>query len=182
MATNACVYDTKIGKIGITVSKKKITGLYFNAAYIPKEYIREETPLLRKAYEQLTEYLDGKRITFDLPLHAEGTNFERSCWDALLKIPYGETRTYGEQAKLVGSPKASRAVGRANSLNPIAIFIPCHRVIGANGSLTGFAGGLDVKKQLLELERENAINYGLTSDLFSVANRCSKANLYKHKV
>jgi methylated-DNA-[protein]-cysteine S-methyltransferase len=167
METNAYVYDTKIGKIGITESGGNITGVYFDYTTIPEDFVREETSLLEKASKQLNEYLDGKRTVFDLPLKPEGTAFEKSCWNALLAIPYGETRTYGEQAKAVGNPKASRAVGRANSMNPISIFIPCHRVIGANGSLTGFGGGLDMKKTLLELEKKTILQKGLASDLFS---------------
>lgn len=166
MERKAFVYNTTIGKIGIAESGGYIMGVYFNPDTIPPDFIREETPLLKKASEQLNEFLDGKRTAFDLPLKPEGTAFEKKCWDALLAIPYGETRTYGEQAKIVGNPKASRAVGRANSVNPIAIFIPCHRVIGANGSLTGFAGGLEMKKALLEIEKKNAIRLGLTSEFF----------------
>ena len=163
METKVFVYDTAIGKTGIAEKGGFITGLFFSNASIPEEYIKEETPLLKKAFGQLNEYLEGKRTAFDLPLKPEGTEFEQKCWDNLLTIPYGETRTYGEQAKRIGNPKASRAVGRANSVNPIAVFIPCHRVIGANGSLTGFAGGLDLKRQLLILERKNAFCLNFTA-------------------
>jgi methylated-DNA-[protein]-cysteine S-methyltransferase len=101
--------------------------------------------------EQLDAYFAGELIRFDLPLHARGTPFEQRVWDALVTIPYGETVSYGELAGELGS--AARAVGRANARNPLAIVVPCHRVIGANGKLTGYAGGLDVKRALLELER-----------------------------
>lgn len=112
----------------------------------------EETPLLRTARTQLLEYLSGTRRSFDLPLEAAGTAFQRSVWEALGAIPYGQTRTYGEVAAAVGRPKAVRAVGQANHVNPLPIFIPCHRVVGKNGALTGYAGGLDLKGALLALE------------------------------
>jgi methylated-DNA-[protein]-cysteine S-methyltransferase len=105
-----------------------------------------------KAAKQLEEYFAGKRKDFDVPLLAQGTSFQRSVWSALQGIPYGETRSYGQIAQIIGNPKASRAVGMANNKNPIWIMIPCHRVIGADGTLTGYGGGLDMKKRLLELE------------------------------
>lgn len=106
-------------------------------------------PLLRR---QLTEYFAGERTAFELPLAPAGSPFQRDVWNALLAIPYGETRSYGELAAAVGKPGAARAVGRANHDNPIGVVIPCHRVIGAGGSLTGYAGGVDRKRYLLELE------------------------------
>ncbi|HEY1175032.1 MAG TPA: methylated-DNA--[protein]-cysteine S-methyltransferase [Phytomonospora sp.] len=102
---------------------------------------------------QLAEYFDGKRSTFDVPLRMHGTPFQREVWNELLDIPAGETRTYGELAARLGRPAASRAVGLANGKNPISIIVPCHRVVGANGSLTGYGGGLPRKRFLLELER-----------------------------
>lgn len=107
------------------------------------------------AVDQLQEYFDGQRTRFDLPLRMEGTGFQRSVWDALLEIPYGETTSYGEIARRVGKPGAARAVGLANGQNPVAIVVPCHRVIGADGSLTGYGGGLDRKVTLLQLERDH---------------------------
>jgi methylated-DNA-[protein]-cysteine S-methyltransferase len=104
------------------------------------------------ALRQLREYFAGKRTEFDLPLSPKGTEFQRGVWRRLQEIPYGETISYGELAKRVGNPKASRAVGAANGQNPIPIVIPCHRVIGANGKLTGFGGGLPTKEKLLALE------------------------------
>ncbi|HEV2845377.1 MAG TPA: methylated-DNA--[protein]-cysteine S-methyltransferase [Thermoanaerobaculia bacterium] len=101
---------------------------------------------------QLEEYFAGERQEFDLELAPEGTPFERSVWEELKKIPFGETRSYGEVAQAIGRPGSARAVGRANGANPIPIVVPCHRVIGANGSLTGFGGGLEAKERLLELE------------------------------
>ena len=109
-------------------------------------------PPLPETRRQLGEYLSGRRRDFDLPLDPRGTEFQRLCWEALQAIPYGETRSYGQQARIIGRPEAARAVGMANHDNPIGVIIPCHRVIGSNGSLTGYAGGLDMKRKLLELE------------------------------
>ena len=113
----------------------------------------EETVLIRRAADQLYEYFAGKRDRFDIPIQPSGTPFQRRVWDAVSAIPYGETRTYKEIADLTGNGKAARAVGMANNRNPIVIVIPCHRVIGHNGSLVGYGGGLDVKAYLLELEK-----------------------------
>jgi methylated-DNA-[protein]-cysteine S-methyltransferase len=109
-------------------------------------------PVLRQAAQELQEYFAGKRTEFTFPMHAEGTAFQKSVWNALLDIPFGETKTYGEIAHAVDNPKGSRAVGMACNKNPIMIAVPCHRVLGAGGSLTGYAGGLSVKQALLELE------------------------------
>lgn len=110
-------------------------------------------PVLCAAERQLGEYFAGARATFDLPLDFQGTAFQQQVWAALLAIPFGETRSYAEIARAIGRPSAVRAVGAANGRNPISIVAPCHRVIGANGALTGFAGGLEVKRRLLALER-----------------------------
>lgn len=118
-------------------------------------YLPEKTPLLAEAERQLTEYFTGQRKAFDLPLAPVGTPFQRSVWQALREIPYGETRTYKEIAEAIGRPKAFRAVGQANNRNPLMIVQPCHRVIGTNGSLTGFAHGTDMKQFLLDLEKTN---------------------------
>lgn len=107
-------------------------------------------------YEEVMEYLDGKRKTFDIKYEINGTEFQKKVWKEFTKIPYGETRTYKEIAVAVGNPKASRAVGMANNKNPIAIIVPCHRVIGSDGKLVGYAGGLDMKKFLLDLELRNS--------------------------
>ena len=115
----------------------------------------EPDAVISEAIRQLGEYFDGKRKSFELPLKPCGTPFQESVWRALRDIPYGETRAYGDIAKSVGNEKACRAVGMANNKNPIAIVIPCHRVIGADGSLTGYAAGTDIKKFLLELENNN---------------------------
>lgn len=113
-----------------------------------------ETPFLQEVEEQLNEYFAGARREFDLPLAPKGTPFQQAVWAELLKIPYGEVRTYGQLAAALGKPNASRAVGGACHCNPIAIVIPCHRVVGANGSLTGYAYGVEMKKYLLELENQ----------------------------
>ena len=113
-----------------------------------------ETPLLRAAYAELTAYFAGARKTFSVPLNPQGTMFQKAVWAALRAIPYGETRSYGEIAAAIGKPKAARAVGSANNRNPILIFTPCHRVIGANGALVGFAAGLAMKEALLALEKK----------------------------
>jgi len=113
---------------------------------------QNDDPLLLRASSQLEEYFGGARHTFDIPLNFQGTSFQKTVWQALLDIPYGQTRTYGEIAVQIGNAKAVRAVGAANGRNPISIIAPCHRVIGASGQLTGFAGGLDAKRTLLLLE------------------------------
>lgn len=109
-------------------------------------------PVLQRAVDQLGEYFAGERTEFDLPLAARGTSFQRQAWDALARIPYGETVSYGEQAVMLGDRNKARAVGAANGRNPIPIVVPCHRVVGSNGKLTGFAGGLDTKAWLLDHE------------------------------
>ena len=144
--------ETKIGRIGIAEEGQFLTHLWFHQKKSPAGAIEKWTPCLRDVAKQLDEYLDGKRKEFDLPLKLHGTAFQRVVWNALLTIPYGETRSYGEIAKQIGNPRACRAVGMANHWNPIAIIVPCHRVIGANGSLTGFGGGLPLKQQLLDIE------------------------------
>lgn len=111
--------------------------------------------LIRQCREELQEYFAGCRQSFDVPLTPSGTPFQQRVWKALCQIPYGQTRTYGEVARMAGNPKASRAVGMANHHNPILILIPCHRVIGADGSLTGYAAGLETKEYLLQMEKEN---------------------------
>ena len=156
---NTFYYNTKIGEIAIEENGVAITRLYFVNKDLEKELeIKEETWLMRKAIKEIKEYLEGKRNSFDLPLEPEGTEFQKKVWNVLKEIPYGETRSYGEIAKLIGNEKASRAVGMANNKNPIMIMIPCHRVIGVNGKLVGYAGGLDVKEKLLNMEKNHEIS------------------------
>jgi O-6-methylguanine DNA methyltransferase len=114
--------------------------------------VEQETEVLAEAQRQLEEYFGGKRFEFDLPLAPEGTTFQQQAWQALREIPYGETRSYQQQAERLGDARFARAVGHANGRNPISIIVPCHRVLGKNGKLTGFASGVDKKAKLLELE------------------------------
>jgi methylated-DNA-[protein]-cysteine S-methyltransferase len=140
-----------LGPVTITEEDGAITALEFSGGGetdIP-------SPLLQRAFRELEEYFAGARRDFDLPLNPHGTPFQRAVWNALLKIPYGQTRAYKDIALAVGRPKAYRAVGMANNRNPVAVFIPCHRVIGAGGQLVGYGGGLDKKQYLLDLERRN---------------------------
>lgn len=146
-------YKTVLGKIGITEANGRITNLYFTTDQLPKGVDVYETPLLNEASMQLESYLLGKLHLFNLPLDPSGTPFMKEVWKSLCEIPYGKTATYKEIAVRIGAPKAARAVGLANNRNPIPIFIPCHRVIGANGSLTGYRGGLELKKLLLDIEK-----------------------------
>lgn len=113
---------------------------------------QRNTPVLTRARRQLQEYFLGKRRSFELEYEFLGTEFQVRAWHELLKIPFGETRSYGEQARSIRAPKAARAIGRADGMNPLAIVVPCHRVVGRTGALTGFGGGLSVKKYLLDLE------------------------------
>ena len=147
--------ESPIGTLTLVNTDGRLSGLYMiDHRYGPKENGLGER--VRSGFEQaeseLREYFDRKRTHFTLPLHMEGTNFQQDVWKVLLKIPFGETRTYAQLAKTIGNPKAVRAVGLANGHNPISIVVPCHRVVGSNGSLTGYGGGLPRKKFLLELE------------------------------
>ena len=144
-------YDTYAGRIGIAEEDGTITHLIFSE----RDWTVEETDLIKETKRQLDEYFAGKRKEFDIPTRLEGTEFQKRVWEELRKIPYGKTVTYKDIAEAVGCPKGFRAVGLANNRNPISIIYPCHRVIGSNGSLTGYGGGLDVKEKLLELERGN---------------------------
>jgi methylated-DNA-[protein]-cysteine S-methyltransferase len=151
------VYETDIGRVAIAEESGKVTNLFFSGESIPAEMRIEETETLKMAVGQLMEYLQGKRKVFDILLAPKGTAFQKKVWDALLKIPYGETSSYGKLAENIGKPGAARAVGMANNRNPIPVIIPCHRVIGADGSLTGYGGGLPMKVKLLALEKATAM-------------------------
>lgn len=147
-------YQTKIGTIFIKEEENKISQIgILKQEKIEEE--RKETALIKIAYYQIQEYLEGKRKEFDLPLLMKGTTFQRKVWNALTTIPYGETRSYQEIAKQIGNEKAVRAVGGANHNNPIMIVVPCHRVIGKNKKMVGYAGGLELKEKLLEIENKN---------------------------
>jgi methylated-DNA-[protein]-cysteine S-methyltransferase len=150
---NVFFYEYPVATIGIAEDTGALCRVFFCTGKNLAGFSIAQTPLIKKASAQLAEYFDGSRTSFDLPLVLRGTDFQLSVWKALQSIPAGATRTYKDVAVLVGKPKASRAVGMANNRNPIAIIIPCHRVIGADGSLTGYAGGLPVKQYLLDLEK-----------------------------
>ena len=144
---------TPIGELMLTADDDgALTGVNLPNRHPDPAGWERDDGLLADARRQLTEYFAGERSTFDLPLRPAGAPFQLRVWEALLRIPYGETASYGEIARELGHPTASRAVGAANGRNPIAIVVPCHRVIGSNGSLTGYAGGLECKRALLDLE------------------------------
>lgn len=145
------LFETPYGLMGLAEENGAITALFLPGQGVPR-IMTNETPLLAEGKRQILEYFAGERREFDLPLNPRGTPFREGVWKALLDIPYGKTGTYRELAAAVGNPKAVRAVGQANHFNPIPIIIPCHRVIGADGSLTGYGGGTELKRQLLELE------------------------------
>lgn len=145
----SCVMATPIGPLFIREEEGAICAIEFTKA-LP---CPPETPLLQEAVRQLSAYFGGTLTSFDLPLRMEGTAFRVACWQVLCQIPYGETISYGEQARRIGQTKAARAVGGANHHNPISIVVPCHRVVGADGSLTGYGGGMDKKAWLLMHER-----------------------------
>lgn len=148
--------NTIIGKVRIIEENGYIIELQINKDFDKNEDILEkDTNILKNTERQLSEYFSGKRNTFDLKLNPKGTDFMKKVWEELLNIPYGETRTYKEIAEKIGNPKGARAVGMANNKNPIPIIIPCHRVIGKNKKLVGYALGLDMKEFLLNLERKN---------------------------
>ncbi|MGI6615375.1 MAG: methylated-DNA--[protein]-cysteine S-methyltransferase [Dethiobacteria bacterium] len=149
-------YNSPLGRIAIAENSEAITHLYFNREPGFPGAVPRETALLKEAALQLEQYFAGRRKTFELPLAPEGTAFQLKVWQALQEIPYGQTRSYGQIARAVGNEKAARAVGMANNQNPISIIIPCHRVIGADGKLVGYGGGLERKACLLELERRHA--------------------------
>jgi len=150
-------YQTPIGRIGILENGKAITHLFFEGEPFPTDALVQETQLLQEANRQLQLYFAGQLESFTLPLAPAGTDYMQRVWGALRAIPYGETRSYGEVAAALGNPKAARAVGLANNKNPLPLFIPCHRVIGANQKLVGYRGGLSVKEQLLTLEKQRSV-------------------------
>jgi len=149
--------QTAIGKIGIAEEDGSITRLIFEGDAPPAEAELCATPLLREAFSQLHAYLAGERTDFTLPFAPTGTAFMLSAWQELCRIPYGGTASYRELAAAAGSPKGARAAGMACNRNPLPIFIPCHRVVGASGRLTGYGGGLDLKEKLLALEKNGRL-------------------------
>ena len=143
-------YETMLGSVTIVEEDGALLAISTHRSW---EGIVQETPLIKEAYRQLNEYLQGNRKTFHLPLRMKGTDFQVTVWKALCDIPYGETRSYKQIAEAIGNPKAVRAVGMANNRNPLLVVVPCHRVIGANGKLVGYAAGIEKKEFLLKLEK-----------------------------
>ncbi len=156
-------YSSPVGKLTLIGSSRGLYAILWESdspsrVKLPEEMtVKDDYPLFVETKMQLAEYFDGSRKVFDIPLDMSlGTQFQKKAWQALLQIPYGERRSYAEQAILIGNKNATRAIGGANSRNPFSIIVPCHRVVGSKGKLTGFAGGLEVKRKLLELESHYA--------------------------
>lgn len=152
----SALFQSPVGKLTLVASDAGLRAILWPSerpcrVKLP-DISRGDHPVLQATTSQLTEYFAGKRQSFDLPLDLHGTSFQVKAWRSLADIPYGTTASYAEQADRIGAPKAVRAVGTANGRNPISIVLPCHRVVASNGSLAGFAGGLDVKRWLLEFE------------------------------
>lgn len=158
MIYSAAHFDSPLGRLRLIANESALCYLLLpgespNRLALPKAPVERRTAILDLAAAELNEYFDGRRRRFTIPTESGGTAFEKKVWDGLRGIPYGETRHYGALAAALGLPKAARAVGRANSLNPLSIVVPCHRVIGKTGSLVGYAGGLGAKAYLLALEK-----------------------------
>lgn len=157
-ALDSCWMPSEFGRVYLTACHEKLTGVYFEGQkYFPVSVDqtvknRGQSQVLATVVEQLREYFDGRRTAFQGLLAPEGTEFQQTVWKALLDVPFGQTATYGEIATMIGKPKSSRAVGAAIGKNPISVIIPCHRIVGTPGQLTGYAGGLAMKSRLLKLE------------------------------
>lgn len=160
-------YSSPLGEMLLAADKAGLTGLWFEgqkyfARSLEQEYLEQEIPVLTQAKEWLDLYFSGKRPDFEVPLHLTGTDFQNEVWEILRAVPYGQTTTYGEIAKTLAARRglahmSAQAVGGAVGHNPISVMVPCHRVVGADGSLTGYAGGIDKKEALLRLERRGAL-------------------------
>lgn len=146
-------YEFKFGYLKIKYIDNAVVSLKTSAEI---DCQNEKSKLSNEVFSQVQQYMSGNRIIFDFPYELKGTDFQKKVWNALCDIPYGQTRSYKDIAEAIGSPKAYRAVGMANNKNPIAIAVPCHRVIGSNGKLVGYAGGVDMKEYLLELENRTS--------------------------
>lgn len=149
--------ESPVGKLKLVASDKGLVAVLWEddgprRVRLSEQIEDEKHPILVETERQLREYFAGKRQEFNVPLDMKGTRFQKDVWEALLSIPFGETRSYGQLARQLGNPRATRAVGAANGRNPVSIIVPCHRVIGSSGKLTGFAGGLETKERLLSLE------------------------------
>lgn len=148
-------YESPVGRLTLQANDTGLTGAWFDIhTTAPEEFGRmdDNHPILQQAVTELTEYFAGQREHFEVPTDARGTEFQKQVWSLLQTIPFGETRSYQDLAIAINNPKAVRAVGLANGKNPISIIVPCHRVIGKNGKLTGYAGGVETKEKLLRLE------------------------------
>lgn len=164
MKLNFQILNSPIGELYLVANEKNLHAIIFKQNWL--EYKKNLTKIeqadsavLKATKKQLQEYFAGTRQTFDLPYELRGTDFQIRTWKSLAKVPYGKTKSYKEQAELAKAPNAVRAVGRTNGLNPLCIILPCHRIIGSNGKLTGYAGGLKAKEFLLKLEQTNKISF-----------------------
>jgi methylated-DNA-[protein]-cysteine S-methyltransferase len=144
--------QSEIGPLYLVATQNGLRGLFWKKQSAPMAASPKESNILLETIKQVEEYLCGERRKFSIPLDLQGTEFQKRVWQELLRIPYGKTRSYKEIAELIQNEKAVRAVGTANGRNPISLIVPCHRVIGSNGTLTGYAGGLNIKEKLLKLE------------------------------
>jgi methylated-DNA-[protein]-cysteine S-methyltransferase len=157
---NIYFYETEVGRIAIAMEEKFLTNIFYEDRLNSLEsdqFVECETKEIKNVFHQIQEYLRGERKVFNIQILLKGTNFQKSVWERLIKIPYGVTCSYKEIAKQIGIPKGARAVGMANHNNPIPIIVPCHRVIGTSGNLVGYGGGLDLKQKLLTLEVKHKI-------------------------
>ncbi len=157
--TSYSTLKTALGDVLLVANESKLIGLYFDGHdHVPETRktwtLEPKHPVLQEATRQLNEFFAGKRTEFSLPLHASGTEFQERVWREIARIPYGETISYSELARRAGNPKAVRAAGMNTGRNPLGILVPCHRVVGKNGAITGFAGGLSWKQHLLDLEKK----------------------------
>lgn len=155
MANRFTYYDSPLGTVTLQANEQGLLGVWFETHTTKPEDLgtqEDSFPIFQSVKEQLERYFAGEAVQFDIPIAATGTPFQQSVWHALTTIPYGETWSYAQLADAIGNPKAVRAVGLANGKNPVSVIVPCHRVIGKNGKLTGYAGGIERKQRLLAIE------------------------------
>lgn len=155
MANRFTYYDSPLGTVTLQANEQGLLGVWFETHTTKPEDLgtqEDSFPIFQSVKEQLERYFAGEVVQFDVPIAAKGTPFQQSVWHALTTIPYGETWSYAQLADAIGNPKAVRAVGLANGKNPVSVIVPCHRVIGKNGKLTGYAGGIERKQRLLAIE------------------------------
>ncbi|MGI9874299.1 methylated-DNA--[protein]-cysteine S-methyltransferase [Vibrio chagasii] len=155
MANRFTYYDSPLGTVTLQANEQGLLGVWFETHTTKPEYLgtqEDSFPIFQSVKDQLDRYFAGEAVQFDVPIAAKGTPFQQSVWRALTTIPYGETWSYAQLADAIGNPKAVRAVGLANGKNPVSVIVPCHRVIGKNGKLTGYAGGIERKQRLLAIE------------------------------